>query len=345
MLVFTVCAYCAVGRPMKASKKLPIGQIIEAFQYGFDSEPEAMPDDTSVPVYKRLFRGPNTWPDEEALPGFRPAVEDLNKVYHKLTHELGHLICECLDEDPKEFDEYFDFEDPDLAASLNHNFSINAIPEEMRPKVAEEFGKLKSPFTGAHIDGPPFVALLCNDKPGLQVVADGGKWVNAPVTCRTAEGEYDVPVIPGSVIVNSGGTLMHLSKGRIGATLHRVNTLMIPEGETRVSLPYFLLPKMEGPLVPFGEKEATTNGVEDTETGYKADRDRGTNAAVNRMGTFPSCTRLWWKDEYKQLQAQHRAEVVSETESAFDLAKNRAKEKQAKVEVEAGAAAGATSKL
>ena len=65
---------------------------------------------------------------------------------------------------------------------------------------------------GAHIDGPPFIALLINDRPGLQVVAGEGQWIDAPVTCRTAEGDYHVPVIR-SVIVNTGGTLMHLSEG------------------------------------------------------------------------------------------------------------------------------------
>ena len=59
------------------------------------------------------------------------------------------------------------------------------------------------------------MALLINDRPGLQVVAGEGQWIDAPVTCRTAPGNYDVPVIPGSVIVNTGGTLMHLSEGTI----------------------------------------------------------------------------------------------------------------------------------
>ena len=118
---------------------------------------------------------------------------------------------------------------------------------------------------------------------------------------------------------------MHLSKGRIGATLHRVNTTLIPEGETRVSMPYFLLPKMEGPLVPFGDSEEG----DAIDTGYEMDRDRGTNAAVNRMGTFPQCTRRWWKEEYKTLSEKHQREVMAETESAFELAKKR-KEANAK---------------
>jgi hypothetical protein len=153
----------------------------------------------------------------------------------------------------------------------------------------------------------------------LQVVAGEGQWIDAPVTCRTAPGNYDVPVIPGSVIVNTGGTLMHLSEGRYSATLHRVNTTLIPKGETRVSMPYFLLPKMEGDLVPFGKSKADLVGA----GGYESGRDRGANASVNRMGTFPQVTRRWWADEYAELRQKQHDEVEAETQAAYKLAKER----------------------
>ena len=245
------------------------GQVIEAFQYGFEQDPLCDYDDKTQPIQNRLFRGPNTWPDDQSLPGFRPLIDDLNDRYHRLTHELGEAIVKSLGEDVTAFREYFDFKNPDLAASLNHNYSLEAFAEKDRANVRKEYKKFESDKVGAHIDGPPFIALLINDRPGLQVVAGEGQWINAPVTCRTAEGNYDVPVIPGSVIVNTGGTLMHLSEGRYSATLHRVNTTSIPEGETRVSMPYFLLPKMEGDLVPFGKSEAGTVGA----GGYESGRD------------------------------------------------------------------------
>ena len=145
------------------------------------------------------------------------------------------------------------------------------------------------------------------------------QWIDAPVTCQTAPGDYHVPVIPGSVIVNTGGTLMHLSEGRYSATLHRVNTTLIPDGETRVSMPYFLLPKMEGDLIPFGKSEASSVGA----AGYESGRDRGANASVNRMGTFPQVTRRWWTEEYEELRQKQNAEVEAETQAAFKLAKER----------------------
>nr|WP_070961454.1 2-oxoglutarate and iron-dependent oxygenase domain-containing protein [Hyphomonas sp. Mor2] len=297
------------------------GQVIENFQYSFEQEPVGAHDDASLPLHERLFRGPNTWPDTETLPGFRPVIEELCETYHRLTHMLGELIVESLGEDPAEFRKYFDFDQPDLAGSLNHNFSLSTFPESERKKVREAYAKFDSKNVGTHIDGPPFVALLINDRPGLQVVAGEGKWMNAPVTCRTAEGDYDVPVIPGSVIVNTGGTCMHLTEGRYAATLHRVNTTLIPEGETRVSMPYFLVPKMEGDLIPFGRSAATQDGA----SGYDVGRDRGANACVNRMSTFPQVTRRWWKDEFEALKEKARQEVESETQAAFDLAAQRGK--------------------
>ena len=295
------------------------GQVIEAFQYGFEQDPLCDYDDKTQPIQNRLFRGPNTWPDDQSLPGFRPLIDDLNDRYHRLTHELGEAIVESLEEDVTAFREYFDFKNPDLAASLNHNYSLEAFAKKDRANVREEYKKFESDKVGAHIDGPPFIALLINDRPGLQVVAGEGQWINAPVTCRTAEGSYDVPVIPGSVIVNTGGTLMHLSEGRYSATLHRVNTTLIPEGETRVSMPYFLLPKMEGDLVPFGKSEADSVGA----GGYESGRDRGANASVNRMGTFPQVTRRWWTEEYAELRQKQHDEVEAETQAAFKLAKER----------------------
>ena len=295
------------------------GQVIEAFQYGFEQAPLCEYDDKTQPIHRRLFRGPNTWPNAESLPGFKLLIDDLNACYHRLTHDLGEAIVESLGEDVAAFRNYFDFDNPDLAASLNHNYGLDAFAEKDRENVRKEYKKFESSNVGAHIDGPPFIALLINDRPGLQVVAAEGQWIDAPVTCRTAPGNYDVPVIPGSVIVNTGGTLMHLSEGRYSATLHRVNTTLIPEGETRVSMPYFLLPKMEGDLVPFGKSEADSVGA----GGYESGRDRGANASVNRMGTFPQVTRRWWTDEYAELRLKQRDEVEAETQAALKLAKER----------------------
>jgi Isopenicillin N synthase and related dioxygenases len=119
-----------------------LGQVIEAFQYGFEQESLCDYDDKSQPIHRRLFRGPNTWPEDESLPGFRPLIDELNECYHSLTHELGEAIVESLGESVDSFHEYFDFDDPDLAASLNHNFSLHAFAEKDRENVRKRVSKI-----------------------------------------------------------------------------------------------------------------------------------------------------------------------------------------------------------
>ena len=103
------------------------GQVIENFQYGFEQDPICAHDDESQPIHKRLFVGPNTWPATDSMPGFKPLIEQLTDTYHELTHQLGELIVESLGEDPAEFRRYFDRDEPYLAASLNHNFSLDVF--------------------------------------------------------------------------------------------------------------------------------------------------------------------------------------------------------------------------
>jgi hypothetical protein len=86
-------------------------------------------------------------------------------------------------------------------------------------------------------------------------------------------------------------------------------------------MPYFLIPKMEGDLIPFGKAIVDSVGA----GGYESGRDRGANASVNRMGTFPQVTRRWWAEEYSELRQQQRDEVDAETQAAYELAKERGK--------------------
>jgi hypothetical protein len=157
--ILPLASSCAEHLKEVKSVNPRLRQVIEAYQYAFHQEAEAAHDDPSVPIHRWLFRGPNTYPDPAALPGFLPTVDELTGVYHRLTHKLGHLICESLGEDrarphfhfipklltysaplflkrqcdrtpgedPAHFDAIFDFDKPDLAASLSHNWSMARI--------------------------------------------------------------------------------------------------------------------------------------------------------------------------------------------------------------------------
>merc|ERR1712217_219943 len=154
---------------------------------------------------------------------------------------------------------------------------------------------------GAHMDITPFMALLTMDAPGLQVMMKGGEWV-------------DMPMIPGAVCVNCGSTLQHLSGGRLVATMHRVNTCRIPDNTTRISCPFFLMPRFDAKLIPFGH-------VDDDGTDYP-DQDRGMAAAFNRMSLFRPCTRKFWAEEFEAAKEGQRRLARAENASVVKKIKN-----------------------
>ena len=306
-------------------------QLIETYQYGPD-QPPAVADhkDPDEPIWKRMLIGPQTWPDERVLPEFRATIEALGSSYTRLHHELGELICESLGAPPGTYGSLFDKEHPLPLAFIGRSYSLahvqrGGLATNRRPVKSGDEGVAQmtenlAQGAGGHVDITPFMALLTMDAPGLQVLAKGGHWV-------------DMPLIPGAVCVNAGSTLQHLSGGRMVATMHRVNTLLIPDGTTRISAPFFLMPRFDAQLDPFVDPAAAgTDGDEeedDTRTDY-INQDRGLAAAFNRMSLFRSCTRAFWSEEYEavkeeqwRLAAQENLAVTRKIERAATPARQQ----------------------
>jgi isopenicillin N synthase-like dioxygenase len=288
--------------------------LIETYQFGPDLEP-AVADhtDQSEPIWKRMFHGPQTWPNEQALPEFRGTINNLTQSYLDLHHMLGELICEILGAPQEAYGELFDREHPIPLAFVGRSYSLSHVHrgglatnrrgvksgDEGVRQMQENIAK----GAGAHVDITPMMALLTMDAPGLQVLAKGGEWV-------------DMPVIPGAVCVNAGSTLQHLSSGRMIATMHRVNSCQIPDNTTRVSCPFFLMPRFDAKLTPFrtpfgeaGSDDTSTDG-----TNYP-DQDRGVAAAFNRMSLFRPCTRKFWAAEFEAAKAEQRQLAAEENAS------------------------------
>ena len=96
----------------------------------------------------------------------------------------------------------------------------------------------------------------------------------------SSTGDYNVPVIPGSVIVNTGGAYALRTVFRDFASC---DTLLIPE--VRLGSDAVFLPKMEGDLVPFGKTLRITGaGLKPVATEVQA-----------RVANIePYGTRRWW---------------------------------------------------
>ncbi|PYH81334.1 oxidoreductase [Aspergillus uvarum CBS 121591] len=187
----------------------------------FDFATELPPPSPDAPLYRNI-RGPNQWPDESAIPGFRRAVEAYLAETHPLAAAFRGLISEALDMAPTALDRFF--EDP-----IQQKLKLIKYPP---PRDASE-----AQGVGAHKDSE-FLTFLLQATPhtGLEVQNKAGEWVAAPP-------------LPGSLVVNIGRALEAITGGVCTATTHRVNLAMenFVDGGGGVALgPRFSIPVFQG---------------------------------------------------------------------------------------------------
>ncbi|KAL4879290.1 hypothetical protein BJY04DRAFT_208809 [Aspergillus karnatakaensis] len=162
-------------------------------QFDFATElPVPGPDE---PLYRNI-RGPNQWPDEGAIPGFRLSVEAYLAELSPVAENFQILIAEALDLHPTALKQFFD--DP-----VQQKMKLIKYPPP--PSDAESQG------VGAHKDSE-FLTFLLQATPhhGLEVQNKSGVWISAPP-------------IDGSLVVNIGRALEAITGGVCTATTHRVN--------------------------------------------------------------------------------------------------------------------------
>jgi len=167
------------------------GDLKESFTIG----PVDPPD---TPYFTGAAAGPhfapNLWPSR--VPDFRASWSIYFVTMSELSALLMRIFAQAL-ELPEDF-----FEDKiDRHISM---FRVLRYPEQLE---APKPGQLRA---GAHSDYGSLTILKIEDKPGgLQVMNKAGQWV-------------DVPVIPGSFVVNIGDLMMQWTNDRWISTLHRV---------------------------------------------------------------------------------------------------------------------------
>jgi isopenicillin N synthase-like dioxygenase len=161
----------------------------------------------------RRFAGPNIWPDEADLPGFRQHVMDYVNAMEALTNRLLPAVAVSLDLPSDYFLPHF--VDGQFSLRLSHYPPVAA--------EANQFG------IAPHTDANFMTFLPQSDVPGLQVRTTSGEWL-------------DVPFIPGSFAVNAGDTMRRWTNGRFLSTPHRA---LPPVGQHRYALPFFLAPHLD----------------------------------------------------------------------------------------------------
>jgi isopenicillin N synthase-like dioxygenase len=173
---------------------------------------ERPPDDPLL-LSGRRFVGPNLWPVEGNLPGFRANVLDYVAVMDGFARRFLPVVATALDLSPDWFEEAFT--DSQFTFRLSHYPPVEA--------EANQFG------IAPHTDSNFMTFLAQTEVPGLQVRMPSGDWL-------------DVPYVPGSFAVNSGDMVRRWTNGRFLSTPHRA---LPPIGRDRYAIPFFLGPRFD----------------------------------------------------------------------------------------------------
>jgi isopenicillin N synthase-like dioxygenase len=206
-----VNGYMAMGRYAVFTSEVndnDKGDLNEAFFV----KRERGPDDPLARSGRR-FVGPNQWPDEADLPGFRQAVLNYAAVMDGFARRLLPAVAVSLDLAPDWFDQAF--ADSQFTLRLSHYPPVAAEPNQ--------FG------IAPHTDSNFMTFLAQTEVPGLQVRLPSGEWLG-------------VPYVPGSFAVNSGDMMVRWTNGRFKSTPHRA---LPPVGRDRYAIPFFLGPRFD----------------------------------------------------------------------------------------------------
>ncbi|ONK66809.1 uncharacterized protein A4U43_C06F12200 [Asparagus officinalis] len=192
-------------------------QVNGDYKEGYYIGVEVSEDD---PQAQKPFFGPNLWPSEDLLPGWRQTMEQYHKEALTVAREVARIIALALDLEAGFFDKPEMLGDPIAVLRLLHYE-----------------GKVSNPGrgiygAGAHSDYGLITLLATDDVVGLQICKDRD--------AKPRIWEYVAPV-KGGFIVNLGDMLERWSNCVFRSTLHRV----IVDGQERYSIAYFVEPSHE----------------------------------------------------------------------------------------------------
>jgi isopenicillin N synthase-like dioxygenase len=197
----------------RLSAEVTAGAIDHREQFDVGTEhPVRTPDQ---PLHYNLL-GPNQWPSESVLPGFRDTFTDYITRMGKVSIYFTSLIAEAIELPANAFNKYFD-------ENQQHKLKIVKYPD-----VSELGGQGKEgdQGVGPHKDSMLTSYLLqASHHRGLQAQNTRGEWV-------------DCPPIDGTLVVAIGQGLEALTQGVCVSTTHRVLSPAAGAGP-RFSIPFF----------------------------------------------------------------------------------------------------------
>jgi len=185
-------------------------------------------------LYWRL-RGPNQWPNEDELPGFKKAVENYHDALSELSYKFVHLVEEAFDIPVGTFDDFFETPSstfssvPSLPPRRISSHKNGFLSPQHRLKLAKYHvtsADGESQGVGPHKDTSGWLTFLyqVGTERGLEVLDKNGSWIPANP-------------IAGTFVVNFGNAFEAATEGAVRATVHRVKA---PTQRDRYSIPFFM---------------------------------------------------------------------------------------------------------
>lgn len=172
---------------------------------------------------------PNVWPSTPTFKPSRSSLENLYSELQTLSSTLLSLLAISLNKPADHFAHY-------LKDSLSTLRLLHYPPQAPKPpsSTTPTSATQDPPLCCTpHTDSGILTLLHQDPTGGLEVLNAAGSWVQAPY-------------IPGSIVVNIGDLLAHVSGGEFVATMHRVvrsgNSSGDGKGVGRFSVPFFFEP-------------------------------------------------------------------------------------------------------
>ncbi|XP_078439260.1 2-oxoglutarate (2OG) and Fe(II)-dependent oxygenase superfamily protein [Wolffia australiana] len=169
---------------------------------------------------EKPFYGPNLWPSEDLLHGWRGTMEQFHQEALRVARMVARLLALALDLEAHYFDKPEILGQPIAVLRLLHYEGRVSDPAK------GIFG------AGAHTDFGLITLLATDDVPGLQICEDKD---SQPQVWRF------VKPIKGGFLVNLGDMLERWTNGIFRSTLHRV----LMGAEERYSVAFFVEPSHE----------------------------------------------------------------------------------------------------
>ncbi|KXT17223.1 hypothetical protein AC579_5780 [Pseudocercospora musae] len=245
------------------------------------------------PLYYNLF-GPNQWPNEKALPHFRPVFEDYMQRMSDISIFFTSLIAEAIELPANAFDAFFD-------KGQQHKLKIVKYPDN-GSGVGQGVGPHKDSMLTSYL-------LQASDHKGLQAQNTQGEWI-------------DCPPVKGTLVVAIGQGLEALTGGVCASTTHRVLSPAAGSG-ARFSIPFFqgvsYDAKFESMNVP-DHVRALRKEILEGQNGRRDDVEftfvkgrwnhLGEATLMNRIKSHQDVGERWYPELLRQLREQHAQEAA-----------------------------------